>query len=81
MFATAAHGREVAEAVQDLSDLDDEGLTWRLSESAKHVQRTTQGSQKDTTEYKTATNGLKVKLEEQKTLDSLLEQISFSKPN
>ena len=81
MFATAAHGREVAEAVQDLSDLDDEGLTWRLSESAKHVQRTTQGSQKDTTEYKTATNGLKVKLEEQKTLDSLLEQIRFSKPN
>ncbi|MDB9759756.1 DNA primase [Planktomarina sp.] len=81
MFATAAHGREVAEAVQDLSDLDDEGLTWRLSESAKHVQRTTQGSQKDTTEYKTATNGLKVKLEEQKILDSLLEQISFSKPN
>ena len=81
MFATAAHGREVAEAVQDLSDLDDEGLTWRLSESAKHVQRTTQGSQEDTTEYKTATNGLKVKLEEQKTLDSLLEQIRFSKPN
>ena len=81
MFATDAHGREVAEAVQDLSDLDDEGLTWRLSESAKHVQRTTQGSQEDKTEYKTATNGLKVKLEEQKKLDSLLEQINFSKPN
>ena len=81
MFATDAHGREVAEAVQDLSDLDDEGLTWRLSESAKHVQRTTQGSQEDKTEYKTAANGLKVKLEEQKTLDSLLEQIKFSKPN
>ena len=81
MFATDAHGREVAEAVQDLSDLDDEGLTWRLSESAKHVQRTTQGSQEDKTEYKTAANGLKVKLEEQKTLDSLLEQINFSKPN
>ena len=81
MFATDAHGREVAEAVQDLSDLDDEGLTWRLSESAKHVQRTTQGSQEDKTEYKMAANGLKVKLEEQKTLDSLLEQINFSKPN
>ncbi len=81
MFATDAHGREVAEAVQDLSDLDDEGLTWRLSESAKHVQRTTQGSQEDKTEYKTATNGLKVKLEEQKKLDSLVEQINFSKPN
>ena len=79
MFATAAHGREVAEAVQDLSDLDDEGLTWRLSESAKHVQRSK--VKEDKTEYKIVTNGLKVKLEEQKTLDSLLEQISFSKPN
>ena len=81
MFATDAHGREVAEAVQDLSDLDDEGLTWRLSESAKHMQATTQGTQEDQTEYKTAKNGLKVKLEEQNTLDSLLEQINFSKPN
>ena len=81
MFATDAHGREVAEAVQDLSDLDDEGLTWRLSESAKHMQATTQGTQEDKTEYKTAKNGLKVKLEEQNTLDNLLEQINFSKPN
>ena len=81
MFATDAHGREVAEAVQDLSDLDDEGLTWRLSESAKHMQATTQGTQEDKTEYKTAKNGLKVKLQEQNTLDNLLEQINFSKPN
>ena len=81
MFATDAHGREVAEAVQDLSDLDDEGLTWRLSESAKHMQATTQGTQEDKIEYKTAKNGLKVKLEEQNTLDNLLEQINFSKPN
>ena len=81
IFATEAHGREVAEAMQDLSDLDDEGLTWRLSESAKHVHKTTQGSQEDKTEYKTATNGLKVKLEEQNILDNLLEKINFSKPN
>ena len=81
MFAIDAHGREVAEAVQDLSDLDDEGLTWRLSESAKQMQETTQGIQEDKTEYKTAKNGLKVKLEEQNTLDNLLEQINFSKPN
>ena len=81
MFAIDAHGREVAEAVQDLSDLDDEGLTWRLSESAKQMQETTQGIQEDKTEYKTAKNGLKVKLEEQNTLDNLLKQINFSKPN
>ena len=81
MFAIDAHGREVAEAVQDLSDLDDEGLTWRLSESAKQMQETTQGIQEDKTEYKMAKNGLKVKLEEQNTLDNLLKQINFSKPN
>lgn len=79
--AVDAHGREVAEAVLDVSDVDDEGLTWRISESAKHLQATTQGAQEDSTEYKTAKNGLKVKLEEQNTLDDLLQQINYSKPN
>jgi hypothetical protein len=50
-------------------------------ESAKHLQATTQGTQEDDTEYKTAKNGLKVKLEEQNTLDDLLQQINYSKPN
>ena len=81
IFAIDAHGREVAEAVLDVSDVDDEGLTWRISESAKHLQATTQGAQEDDTEYKTAKNGLKVKLEEQNTLDDLLQQINYSKPN
>ena len=81
IFATDAHGREVAEAILDVSDVDSEGLTWRISESAKHLQATTKGAQEDNTEYKTAKNGLKVKLEEQNTLDDLLQQINYSKPN
>ena len=81
IFATHAHGREVAEAILDVSDVDSEGLTWRISESAKHLQATTKGAQEDNTEYKTAKNGLKVKLEEQNTLDDLLQQINYSKPN
>ena len=81
IFATDAHGREVAEAILDVSDVDSEGLTWRISESAKHLQATTKGAQEDNTEYKTAKNGLKVKLEEQNTLDDLLQQINYSKPS
>jgi DNA primase len=81
IFAVDAHGREVAEAVQDQSDLDDEGLTWRLNESVKHVQETLQGGQDDKTEYRTASNGLKLKLEEQDKLKNLLEKINFSKPD
>jgi DNA primase len=81
IFATDAHGREVAEAILDVSDVDSEGLTWRISESAKHLQATTKGAQEDNTEYKTAKNGLKVKLEEQNTLDDLLQRINYSKPN
>ena len=79
--ALNAHGREVAEAVQDQSDLDDEGMTWRLNESAKHVQETLQGGQDDKTHYNTAANGLKVKLDEQIKLKNLLGEINFSKPN
>ena len=79
--ALNAHGREVAEAVQDQSDLDDEGMTWRLNESAKHVQETLQGGQDDKTHYNIAANGLKVKLDEQIKLKNLLGEINFSKPN
>ena len=79
--ALNAHGREVAEAVQDQSDLDDEGMTWRLNESAKHVQETLQGGHDDKTHYSTAANGLKVKLDEQIKLKNLLGEINFSKPN
>jgi DNA primase len=76
-----AHGREIAEAVQDHSDLDDEGMTWRLNESAKHVQKTLQGVQDDKTQYNTAANGLRVKLDEQNKLENLLGEINFLKPN
>ena len=79
--ALDAHGREIAEAVQDHSDLDDEGMTWRLNESAKHVQKTLQGSPDDKTQYNTAANGLKVKLDEQNKLENLLGKINFLKPN
>lgn len=79
--ALDAHGREIAEAVQDHSDLDDEGMTWRLNESAKHVQKTLQGVQDDKTQYNTAANGLKVKLDEQNKLENLLGEINFLKPN
>ena len=80
MFAIDAHGREVDEAVQDLSDLDDEGLTWRLHQSASQLHEATQGMQEDKTEYKTAKNGLRLKQEERKALENLLDQIDFTKP-
>lgn len=80
MFAIDAHGREVADAVQDLSDLDDEGLTWRLHQSANQLHEATKGTQEDKTEYKTAKNGLRLKEEERKALENLLDQIDFTKP-
>jgi DNA primase len=56
-------------------------MTWRLNESAKHVQKTLQGGQDDKTQYNTAANGLKVKLDEQNKLENLLGKINFLKPN
>ena len=81
IFAIDAHGREVVEAVEDQSDQDDEGLTWRLGESAKQVQVAQHGGLDDKTHYRTASNGLKVSLDEQNKLKSLLDDINFSKTN
>ncbi|MGB0799167.1 MAG: DNA primase, partial [Planktomarina sp.] len=78
--ADDAHNREVAEAVQDFSDVPDEGVIWRLAQSAKSVLEAGVGQKDDKTEYTTADNGLKVKLEERNALDDLLGGIKFSKP-
>ena len=81
IFAIDAHGREVDEAVEDQSDQDDEGLTWRLGESAKQVQVAQHGGLDDKTHYRTASNGLKVSLDEQNKLKNLLDDINFAKTN
>ncbi|MEM1234692.1 MAG: DNA primase [Pseudomonadota bacterium] len=79
LSAQRGHAREVAEAIEDLDGLADEGLTWRLGQAAEAINRAGRQDDDDKTEYDTAPNGAKLNRSERSELDSLLENITFAK--
>ncbi len=70
---------EIAEAVEDLEDMADEALTWRLSQAAEARNRAMRSQFEDTAEYETGENGARINRHEREALDSLLDKISYSK--
>ena len=79
LTARRGHAREIEDAVEDLSGLADEGVTWRLQQSAQAVDRAGRGDNEDRAEYDLGENGARMKKEERNALDELLDQISFGK--
>ena len=77
----ATHGlnAEIAEAVEDLSGVADEGMTWRLSEAARAADQARRSGQEDTGEYDLGDNGALINKDERSAWDTLLGTINFSK--
>ncbi|SLN39474.1 DNA primase [Pseudoruegeria aquimaris] len=71
--------REIAEAMEDLLGVADEGLTWRLQQAAEARNRAERSEAEDTTEYETGSNGALVSREERETFDKLLQGIKYTK--
>lgn len=78
--ARRAHLDEVRDAEEDMTANVDEGLTWRLRQSAQERDKATRGSTEDKAQYATAANGAKLDKEERSAFDTLLGSISFDKP-
>ncbi len=78
---TARRGadREIAEAMQDVEGLVDEGLTWRLGQAAEARAAAERAGHEDRAEYDTGPNGARIKREEKSAFESLLDRIDFSK--
>ena len=70
---------EVSDAIEDLSGVADEALTWRLGQAAEAHNRALRSQQEDKTEYETAENGVRLKRGERAAFDALLDQIGASK--
>ncbi len=71
--------REIEEAVEDLSDIADEGITWRLSQAAAARNAAERGRNEDKAEYEIAPNGLRMRRDEIERGRSLFDAIRFSR--
>ncbi|WP_415401878.1 DNA primase [Tateyamaria sp. SN3-11] len=71
---------EIADAVQDLEGVADEGVTWRLSQAAAAAADATRSSKEDNAEYDTGDNGARISRHERDAFSALMDQIKFSKP-
>jgi DNA primase len=79
LTARRGHKREIEDAVEDLSGVADEGLTWRIAQATAAVDKAGRGDNEDKAEYSFGENGARMKKEEQSAFDQLLEKINFAK--
>ncbi len=72
---------EIAEAVEDMGDGADEGLTHRLRQAVEARNSALRSQAEDTTEYEIGANGALVSRDEKSAFESLLGQIAYGKGN
>jgi len=79
LAARRGHAREIADAVEDLDGIVDEGLTWRLSQAAAALDKAGRGDSEDRAEYEVGQNGARIQKDERSKFEDLLDQINFAK--
>lgn len=70
---------EIAEAVEDMTGLVDEAVTWRLFQAAEARNKAERSENEDRAEYDTGDNGARINRDERNALDALLGRISYTK--
>ena len=71
--------KEISDAVQEMGDVADEGITWRLTQAAEARNRAERSQTEDKTQYETGDNGARINREERTALNQVLDQIDFAK--
>ena len=79
LSAKRGQAREIAEAVEDVAHVEDEGLTWRLKKAAESVDRAGRGDTEDRAQYDTGDNGARMLRDERDAFEDLLGSIDFEK--
>ncbi len=77
----ASHGaaQEIEEALQDIDGIEDEALTWRLTQAAEALASAGRGAAEDTIQYEKAPNGVLLDRHEVDALDRLLRRIGHDR--
>ena len=77
--ARRGHAREIDDAVEDLTGVADESLTYRLQQAAEAMNSAGKIDEDDSAEYIKGQNGALMNKEERSAFDDLLKQIKQNK--
>jgi DNA primase len=75
LAARRGAAREIDEAAEEIAELADEGLTWRLTQAAEAKNRAIRAETEDRTEFDTAPSGARISRDEKAAFETLLDQI------
>ncbi|WP_271946267.1 DNA primase [Ruegeria faecimaris] len=70
---------EIAEAAEELSDLDDEALTYRLAQAAEERNRTSRSQNEDRAVFDIADNGARINRDEKDAFKAIMSGINFER--
>jgi DNA primase len=79
LSSEAGLSAEIAEAEENLNEIADEAVTWRLGQAAQERDQAVRSLQEDSAEYLVGDNGAAIDKDERAALDALMSKISFSK--
>ncbi len=70
---------EIAEAAEELSDLADEALTFRLAQAAEERNRTSRSQNEDKAVFDIADNGARINRDEKDAFEAIMSGINFER--
>ncbi|KIC42179.1 DNA primase [Ruegeria sp. ANG-R] len=70
---------EIAEAAEELSDLADEALTYRLAQAAEERNRTSRSQNEDKALFDVADNGARINRDEKDAFEAIMSGINFER--
>lgn len=70
---------ELAEATEEIAELDDEAVTWRVAQAAEERNRATRSENEDKAIFDVADNGARINRDERDSFAAILDSINFER--
>ncbi|MBT3139849.1 DNA primase [Phaeobacter gallaeciensis] len=70
---------EIAEAKEEIAELDDEAVTWRVAQAAEERNRATRSENEDKAIFDVADNGARINRDERDSFAAILDSINFER--
>lgn len=78
LAARRGAAREIQEALDDISAVQDEALTWRLAQAAAALDQSDKAQNEDKGRFELAPNGVQLDRDERDHFKALLDSMGFS---